>query len=303
MPKMPSLHALRAFEAAARLGSFARAGQELHLTPSAISHQVRALEKHFGRSMFIRATRMVILTPEGERLLAALSQAFAIIHSACVELGPQTEKSDLSVHCTPSFAAKWLSPRLPGFLAKEPAINIRISTSAEYVDLRQHKDIDVVIAYGTAPVAAGITIRSFGEEEIVALCSPNYDAANCSVGAPDLERVNLLESTFSPVRWSDWFAANNLPFTNRIAGPAFDRGSLVVAAAVQGMGVALETLRFAQTEVDAGSLVRFGGSRLVGIKREMHYLCYRARDENDKNIQRFRDWALSEPDSDLAFRG
>ena len=81
MQRTPSLHALRAFEAAARLGSFARASEELHLTPSAISHQVRALETHFGRALFLRASRQVILTPDGERLLAALSQAFSIIHT------------------------------------------------------------------------------------------------------------------------------------------------------------------------------------------------------------------------------
>ena len=135
MQRTPSLHALRAFEAAARLGSFARASEELHLTPSAISHQVRALEKHFGRPLFVRASRQVILTTDGERLLAALSQAFNIIHAICAEMSPPARTQDLSVHCTPSFAAKWLGPRLPSFLAQHPSINIRLSSNAEPLEI------------------------------------------------------------------------------------------------------------------------------------------------------------------------
>ena len=127
MQRTPSLHALRAFEAAARLGSFARASEELHLTPSAISHQVRALERHFGRALFVRASRQVILTTDGERLLAALSQAFNTIHAVCAELSPPARKQDLSVHCTPSFAGKWLGPRLPSFLTQHLSVNIRLS--------------------------------------------------------------------------------------------------------------------------------------------------------------------------------
>ena len=101
-------------------------------------------------------------------------------------------------------------------------------------------------------------------------------------------------SSFSPVRWSDWFALNELPLPKSPNGPSFDRGSLVVAAAVQGLGVALETLRFAQIEVDAGSLIRFGGERFRSIHREMHFLCCRTRDQNTPKIQGFCDWILAE---------
>ena len=287
LQRTPSLHALRAFEAAARLGGFARASEELHLTPSAISHQVRALEKHFGRALFVRANRQVILTPNGERLLAALSQAFSIIHAVCTELSPHARKQDLRVHCTPSFAAKWLGPRLPGFMTQHPGINIRLSSNAEPLDLLRHEQIDVVVAYGTVRKSSGLTTRSLGPEEIAALCSPDFALANNPIRAKDFERVVRLESSFSPVRWSDWFAHNNLPMPNSHTGPSFDRGSLVVAAAVQGLGVALETLRFAQTEVDVGSLVRFCGERFGSIQREMHFLCCRTRDQNAPKIRRF----------------
>lgn len=294
MHRMPSLHALRAFEAAARLGSFTRAGAELHLTPSAISHQVRALEDFFGRPMFIRASRQVILTPEGERLLAALSQAFGVIRAACAELSPSAKKGDLGVHCTPSFAAKWLSPRLPRFMAQESDINIRMTTSAETPDLMKQEALDVIIAYGTAPREPGITVLSLGEEDIVALCAPNYEYAAGPSCVDDYDRVAWLESTFSPVRWSDWFSLNGVSEVHRRAGMAFDRGSLVVAAAAQGLGVALETLCFAQAELDSGSLVPFGGDRFQRIRREMHFLCYRTRDRDNRNIRRFCDWVIDQ---------
>lgn len=294
MQRTPSLHALRAFEAAARLGSFARASKELHLTPSAISHQVRALEQHFARPLFMRANRQVILTPDGERLLAGLSQAFGTIQDVCAELSPRPRSQDLSVHCTPSFAAKWLGPRLPRFMVEHANINLRLSSSADLPDLMRHEEIDVAIAYGSAPKVRGVATRSLGQEEIAALCSPEYAAAHRAGEAKDFDRIVLLESSFSPVRWSDWFAHNGLRPSSRRSGPSFDRGSLVVAAAAQGLGVALETTRFAQAELDAGSLVRLGDGRFRSIEREMHFLCYRTRDQNAQKIRRFSDWVLGD---------
>jgi LysR family transcriptional regulator, glycine cleavage system transcriptional activator len=290
--RTPSLHALRAFEAAARLGSFARASDGLGLTPSAISHQIRALEKHFGRPLFVRAGRQVILTTDGERLLAALSQAFNIIHEACAELSPPARKQDLRVHCTPSFAAKWLGPRLPRFLAQNPAINIRLSSNAEPLDLLHHDELDIVIAYGAVRKSAGLTVQSLGSEEIAALCSPAYATAHAK--ALDVARATHLESSLSPVRWADWFRLNGQRMPAAAAGPAFDRGSLVVAAAVQGLGVALETVRFAEAELAAGSLVRFGGERFRSIHRDMHFLCYRTGDQNALKVRKFCEWVMAE---------
>ena len=120
MRRLPSFFSLRAFEAAARLGGFTQAGEALHLTPSAISHQVRALETWFGRALFTRSVRKVTLTADGQRLLEQLSQAFDQIEDACAQLRPPEAGSELAVHCSPSFAAKWLGPRLPQFMAAHP---------------------------------------------------------------------------------------------------------------------------------------------------------------------------------------
>jgi LysR family transcriptional regulator, glycine cleavage system transcriptional activator len=292
MRRIPSFPALRAFEAAARLGSFARASEELHLTPSAVSHQIRALERWFGRALFRRANRQATLTPDGQRLLAGLTGAFDAIEAVCAELSPPppaASASSLAVHCTPSFAAKWLGPRLPAFVEAHPGIAIRLSTSADPVDLGRHEEIDILIAYGRPPRGAGLSVASLGPEEIAALCTPEVARAVGPVEAGTVGRFTRLDSSFSPVRWPDWFAENGLPAPDGAAGAAFDRGSLVISAAVQGLGVALESLRFAEGELAAGQLVRLGGESLT---RDLHFICYRERDRALAKIQAFRHWLL-----------
>lgn len=286
MRRIPSFPALRAFEAAARLGSFARASEELHLTPSAVSHQIRALERWFGRALFRRANRQATLTADGQRLLAGLSSAFDAIEAVCAELSPPPPSS-LAVHCTPSFAAKWLGPRLPAFVETHPGIAIRLSTSADPVDLARHEEIDILIAYGRPPRGPGLTVESLGPEEIAALCTPEVARAAGWAGA-----FTRLDSSFSPIRWPDWFAHNGLPIPTGASGAAFDRGSLVISAAVQGLGVALETLRFARDELAAGQLVRLGGGRFESLSRDLHFICYRERDGALEKIRAFRRWLL-----------
>ncbi|MDE4910638.1 LysR substrate-binding domain-containing protein [Methylobacterium sp. 092160098-2] len=286
MRRIPSFPALRAFEAAARLGSFARASEELHLTPSAVSHQIRALERWFGRALFRRANRQATLTADGQRLLAGLSSAFDAIEAVCAELSPPPPSS-LAVHCTPSFAAKWLGPRLPAFVETHPGIAIRLSTSADPLDLARHEEIDILIAYGRPPRGPGLTVESLGPEEIAALCTPEVARAAGWAGA-----FTRLDSSFSPIRWPDWFAHNGLPVPTGASGAAFDRGSLVISAAVQGLGVALETLRFARDELAAGQLVRLGAGRFESLSRDLHFICYRERDGALEKIRAFRRWLL-----------
>ena len=291
MRRIPSFPALRAFEAAARLGSFARASEELHLTPSAVSHQIRALERALGRPLFRRANRQATLTADGERLCAGLSRAFDAIEAACAELSPPPPSS-LAVHCTPSFAAKWLGPRLPSFVAAHPGIGIRLSSNADPIDLGRHDAIDILIAYGRPPNGPGLAVESLGREEIAALCAPDLARAIGPIAPATVERFTRLDSSFSPVRWPDWFALNGFPAPSAASGAAFDRGSLVISAAVQGLGVALESLRFAQAELGAGQLVRLGEGRIESLYRDLHFICYRERDRDLEKIRAFRRWLL-----------
>ncbi len=218
MRRIPSLHALKAFESAARLESFLLASAELHLTPSAISHQVRGLEKYFGRQMFVRHNRQVQLTAEGSRLMSQLTNAFDAIEAACADLGPAPQTQELALHCAPSFASKWLGPRLPSFVQQYPAINLRLSASADPIDLKRQDDIDLAIAYGKAPSGRGIVAESLGAEQIMALATPALAARLDPANPTSMAQFVLIQSSVSPVRWSDWFELNDLPIRPEARG-------------------------------------------------------------------------------------
>ena len=294
MRQIPNLHGLRAFEAAARLGSFLFASEELHLTPSAISHQIRSLEKHFGRPLFIRHNRQVELTLEGLRLFTAITGAFEMIEAACAEFAPKSAKSQLlSLHCAPSFASKWLSPRLTTFMRGHPAINIRVTASADPVDFARQEELDLAIAYGKPPAVRGVSAEPLGFELIAALAAPQLAKKFDLTKSTATKGLVLIESAVSPVRWSDWFALNGLGSPKGAERPSFDRGALSVSAAAQGLGFALESTRFAEDELKSGELVRAGGGHLRDVRREMHFLCYRTAQRDLKKIVAFRRWLLA----------
>lgn len=289
MRRLPSFFALRAFEAAARCGRFNEAAEELSLTPSAISHQVRALEAWFGRPLFVRGTRSVTLTDEGRRLMDTLTDAFDRIEEGCAALRPAVQRRELAVHCAPSFAAKWLSPRLADFMQAHPGLTMRMSSSAEPADLLKDVALDVDIAYGAPPSRNGVAVEPLGDESIVPLVAPRL-LGDAPARAPrDVLRHTLIESKLNPVHWSDWCRLNGVRLPDR-ARPSFDRGSLAVAAAVDGLGVALESTRFAQAELARGDLVVVEGDAFRHVVRPMHFLCYRRADANEDRIVALRQW-------------
>ena len=294
MRQIPSFLALRAFEAAARLESFVLASEELHLTPSAVSHQVRALEGHFGCLLFARRNRRVEPTAEGQHLLRRLTRTFDALEAACAEVGRASQAQTLAVHCAPSFASKWLGPRLPLFMQDHPEISIRLSSSADPVDLVRQEGLDLVVAYGQAVTRRGIVVEPLGVEQVAALATPGLDTLFDPSSPAPLACLTLIESVLSPVRWPEWFAANRLSHlaADPASRPSFDRGALAVSAAVQGLGVALESTRFAQDEIARGELVLLGGQTSCCISREMHFLCYRASQRNLPKILAFRTWLL-----------
>jgi DNA-binding transcriptional LysR family regulator len=291
MRQVPSFFALRAFEAAARLNSFTAACDELHLTPSAISHQVRALEDYFGRPLFLRRNRGIDLTPDGERLLAGLTGAFDTIEAACLELLPAARRRSLVIHCAPSFASKWLGPRLKDFMNLHPAVNMRLLADANQIDLLRSEEVDVAIFFGHAEERRGIVVEPLGEEEIGAFCTPSVAAEYDPADPSSLGGLTLIESSVSPVRWPDWFAANGIPPLPPRGRPSFDRGALAISAAVQGLGVALESRRFALDELAKGELVELGGGTLHGLRREMHFLLYRSAKKGGA-VASFRNWLM-----------
>lgn len=295
MRKIPSFVLLRAFEAAARLQSFSSAAHELHLTPSAISHQVRELEATFGRQLFVRSHRRVELTAEGRRLLESLTRVLDALEACCAEVTLAPSGEVLSVYCAPSLAVKWLGPRLPDFMRAHPGISIRLSTGAEPMDLTQAREVDIAITYGHAFQRPGVDVASLGPERIVPLCSP----ALKDRGRPWktlVRELTLIDSELNQVTWRDWFALNGLAMPQR-ARQSFDRGAMSISAAVDGMGIALETTRFAERELARGDLVEMGPTVFKQIVREVHFYAQRTNQRHVDKIRWFKEWLLDQAHS------
>ena len=288
---MPNYVLLRAFEAAARLESFTLAAKELHLTQSAISHQIKELEEYFGKPLFFRKNRKVEPTSEGRRLLESLSRIFDVIEAACNEVTLAPNSQVLALHCSPSFAAKWLSPRLPEFIKANPDITIRMTSGAEPIDLLRNQEIDVAISYQFTPTGPGITSVSLGEEKIIPMCSP--DLIDPTVSVEELmSKLTLIESSLNLHTWERWFEINHLknPSSRKMS---FDRAALSISAAVDGIGAVLESVRFAERELSRGELVELGQKIFLPTTDRTHFLSYRSNTQNSQKIKLFNEWIFS----------
>ena len=285
---MPNYVLLRAFEAAARLESFTLAAKELHLTQSAISHQIRELEDYFGKPLFLRKNRKVEPTAEGRRLLDSLSRVFDVIEAACNEVTLAPSSQVLALHCSPSFAAKWLSPRLSEFIKDNPDITIRLTSGAEPIDLLRNQEIDIAISYQFSHEGPGITSLSLGEEKIVPICAPELIDAGIPVEEL-MSRLTLIESSLNHNTWEKWFEIHHLknPSTRKMS---FDRAALSVSAAVDGIGAVLESVRFAERELSRGELVELGKGIFSPTIDRTHFLSFKSNVKNSPKIKLFKEW-------------
>ncbi|WP_255539344.1 LysR substrate-binding domain-containing protein [Polynucleobacter sp. 71A-WALBACH] len=288
MRKIPNFVLLRAFEVAARLESFTLAAKELHLTQSAISHQIRELEDYFGKPLFFRKNRKVEPTAVGRRLLDSLSRVFDVIEAACNEVALAPNSQVLALHCSPSFAAKWLSPRLPEFIKENSDIAIRLTSGTEPIDLLRNQEIDMAISYQSRHEGPGIHSISLGEEKIAPLCSPQLIDPNLSVQEL-MSKLTLIESSLNNHTWEKWFETHGLknPSSRKMA---FDRAALSVSAAVDGIGAVLESVRFAERELSRGELVELGQGIFEPTIDRTHFLSYRSNSKNNQKIKLFKEW-------------
>jgi len=289
MRKMPNFVLLRTFEAAARLQSFALAGKELHLTPSTISHQVKELEQYFGRALFLRRNRQVEPTREALRLLDSLSRVLDVVEAACAEVHLAPDAQVLAVHAAPSFAVKWLGPRLTDFAQTHPDITIRLSTSPEPIDLTREHEIDVSISYGIALERPGIQTLPLGGELILPLCAPELLQVSDASPAQRICELTLIDSQLSRLKWTDWFTANHLEMPQR-PQPSFDRAALAIAAATDGMGVVLESALLAARELARGELIEIYDPAWQRFERPTHFLSCRDNEASRGKVQAFTSW-------------
>ncbi|MDP1687158.1 LysR substrate-binding domain-containing protein, partial [Hydrogenophaga sp.] len=212
--------------------------------------------------------------------------------ATCAEVQLPTHDEVLAVHCAPSLALKWLGPHLPSFVAQHPAINIRLTTGADPVDLGVVRDIDVALSYGSARHKAGLDVVSLGDERIAPMVSPALLVAR-EPASRAIQRLTLIDSQLSPVGWAEWFQLNGLPLPLR-PRPSFDRAAMAISAAADGMGVALESTRLAAREIERGELVVLGERSLQKIVRPVHFLSVRTTDRARAPVVAFVDWVRAQ---------
>ena len=279
---------LRAFESAGRTGSFRMAAMELQLTPSAVSHAVRKLERTLGASPFEREGRARRLSPEGEALMRHVGRAFDELRRG-LEIVSTRGPMMLRLHSAPSFAAQWLSPRLSRFLREFPGIEVRLAAGTEYARFT-NDEFDADIVYGM-PRQDGLVVLSLGEETVTPLCAPELAR---EIQTPmDLYRCVLIESDNKQIRWPAWFAHNALA-APRPHGTRFDRSFLAIAAAVDGLGVALESTRLAERELAGGRLVRPLAGRAEDVRYVAHHLVFPRTASRRHTLRLFAKWLSAE---------
>jgi DNA-binding transcriptional LysR family regulator len=255
--RLPPLNALRAFEAAARHGGFVGAAEELAVTPAAVSHQVKALEEVLEVPLFVRLHRAVELTSAGQALLPGLSEAFDRLATTVDDVMRQVKDDrPLTISAPPSFAAKWLMPRLERFLALFPDSPVRIEAEPRVVDLRR-EEADMAIRLTQRPV--DLESVPLFRERLFPVCAP---VLRMALGAPaNLTRQTLIyddlfEKVYPGQGWQSWLDVAGVPSLKPAKTMSYSHTSLSLDAAVRGMGVALGRGSLVEAELRAGSLVR-----------------------------------------------
>jgi LysR family glycine cleavage system transcriptional activator len=251
--RLPPLNALRAFEAAARLGNFKHSAAELHVSHGAVSRHVQLLEHWLGASMFRRLNRRVELTDAGAAYLAEVSAGFDRIALATSHHMARGRTRLVRVSATATLTLRWLIPRLSSFQVSNPAIEVRLTTSNEPVEALD-EPFDLVIRRGSEEVAGYSIIWSLPEYRIP-VCSPKLSAGLPLCHLSDLEKHTLLHSTSRPTVWSEWLKVAGQPDLKLKHSLVFEHNYQTLQAALDGLGVAIASSALIDDDIAAGRLV------------------------------------------------
>jgi len=301
------LNALNAFEVAARHKSFKKAAEELNVTPAAVSQQIRMLEDLMGVQLFHRLNRGLALTGAGKSGLTKLQDGFRNVNEAVHQIQSEPEARSLDVWMAPSFASKWLMPRLRRFVNLYPEIDLRISASAELVDtdathaslsediLRQHS-VDVAIRFGRGHYP-GCHAERLMKVTALPLCSPSLlNNPDVPLRCPeDLVNHTLLHDE-TPYEgrpdWSGWLSAVGAYAVDGTRGVRFNRVSLALAAAVDGQGIVLSLEQLATDDLEKGRLVTPFKHR-VELEQAYHVITLQ-KATDDSRVMAFKQWLFDE---------
>jgi LysR family glycine cleavage system transcriptional activator len=289
--RLPPLRAIRAFEAAARLGSFNEAAQELCVTPSAISHQVKALETYLGVSLFRRTRRQVRPTIAGERYLASVSHALDEIDLATRRLLASSNAGALNVSVAPAFLTRWLVPRVREFQRRHPDIELRLSPNSGPIDFGW-SDIDMAIYFGDGRWP-GVESYFLREVVVVPVCGPDFLAANPGIARPaDLCDHTLIDVSTRPTEWDEFLAGFAVTRRKRAKRLSFTSTSLALGAAMENLGIALADRQLVAREIHYGQLV--AALDVALNSHQGYYLVYQKGRSLSAEMRALLDWVMDE---------
>lgn len=296
--RLPSLNSLRAFEAAARHLSLKKAASELCVSQSAISHQIKTLEEQLGVALFLRRARGVELTSKGQLYYPTLRSAFDAIAESTALVREQESRGVITVQVYATFAIRWFLPRLAGFQALEPNLQIRLHTNQNDADLA-HNDIDAAIMIGTP--APGLASQKLFRARMRPMCSPAFLAEQGPINEPeDLVGKPLLQVYPSSEDWPNWFAGVGLSSMGLAGSLQLESYEVAISSAISNIGVLLGQEPYVARSLRAGTLVEMLPGHSVENPNAWHLVSRRERWDSPK-LRVFRDWLCNEiaADTDL----
>ncbi|MBB5214431.1 transcriptional regulator GcvA [Parapusillimonas granuli] len=290
MQVLPPLNSLRAFEAAARRLSITEAADELHVTPGAVSRQIRALEAALGRQLFVRGHRQISLTPAGEEYFKAVTKAVADLRDATSKLTKGTGPNKLKVRAYTTFAMRWLIPRLSSFHAENTGVEVLLTASLDPVDF-DREDIDAAIRLGPG---SWPDVRAYrlASNVLVPVCSP--ELARRVREPADLVNQVLLHSIARPDDWAIWLRKGaGLSTIDPSSGMTYQSSAMAYAAALESQGFAIAQKFLVEGDLASGKLVA-PFSQAVDMGDFTYYLLTPMARGESKSMRLFREWLLSQ---------
>ncbi|MEH6456948.1 MAG: transcriptional regulator GcvA, partial [Cocleimonas sp.] len=300
MRRLPPLNSIRAFEATARHLSFSRAADELNVTPGAVSQQVKVLEDYLDLKLFKRKNRMILLTDEAQICLPLLSQGLDKLSQGIETIREQNNDKPLTITASPTFASRWLLPRLTSFQQQFPDIDVRIEATNELADL-VNDDIDVGIRFGTGEYS-GLEADYLFSQNVIPVCKPSLLEGENRIQSPeDLKKHTLLHAGSeyfimddkTHVDWEMWFATVGVNDIDARHGLHFSQYNLLIEAAIRGQGVALVGDAIISDEIKTGQLVKLFEETDIPLSFS-YYLAYSKNKTNLPRVKIFRQWLLNE---------
>lgn len=301
--KLPSTQALICFEAAAKHSSFTKAGQELSLTQGAVSRQVSSLEDMLGVTLFKRDQHGMQLTQAGESYYKNITNRLTGLERDTLDImGGNNLGNNLTIAAVPTFASRWLIPRLPDFSKAYPNTHIHIETRTRAF-MFNDSGMDAAIYAGT-PIQvsqwAGTESTKLFDEEVIPVCSPSLLKRKQKLNPEQISHMPLLQQSTRPEAWRQWFNSQGLDPSQSMAGPRYEQYSMQVAAAKCGLGISLMPTVLVSNELTIGDLVVACNRPLSGLRA--YYFIQPLGDNRLEISERFKEW-LCQKSNKLALNG